>query len=76
MVRLDPGAEKRPDEESVVKDKHNTLLGNGNGRINGNTGKTTNTKPQILTQETNAHSTQFKLQHRKTENTHLFNHNE
>ena len=26
MVRLDPGAEKKPDEESVVKDKHNTLL--------------------------------------------------
>ena len=26
VVRLDPGAEKRPDEESVVKDEHNTLL--------------------------------------------------
>ena len=33
VVRLDPGAEKRPDEESVVKDKCNPLLRNGSRRI-------------------------------------------
>ena len=33
MVRLNPGAEKRPDEESVVKEKYNTLLRNGSHRI-------------------------------------------
>jgi hypothetical protein len=33
MVRLEPSPEKRPDEESVVKDKHNTLLRNGRRRI-------------------------------------------
>ena len=43
MVRLDSGAEKRQDEESAVKDKHNTLLRNGNGRITVTLGK-----PQTL----------------------------
>ena len=33
VVRLDPSVEKRPREESVVKDKHNTLLRTGNGRM-------------------------------------------
>jgi hypothetical protein len=33
MVRLDPGAEKRPDEESVIKNKHNSLLRNGSRGI-------------------------------------------
>ena len=33
VVRLDPGAEKRPDEESVAKDKHNTSVRNGSFRI-------------------------------------------
>jgi hypothetical protein len=33
MIRLETGAEKSPDEESVVQDKHNTLLRNGGHRI-------------------------------------------
>jgi hypothetical protein len=33
VVRLDPGAEKSPDKESVVQDKHNILLRYGNHRI-------------------------------------------
>ena len=33
VMRLDPGAEKVPDEKSVVEDKHNTLLRNGKQRI-------------------------------------------
>ena len=39
VVRLDPGAEKRPDEESAVKDKHYTLLRNDNRRITVTLGK-------------------------------------
>ena len=33
VVRFDPGAEKRPDKESVVKDKYNTSLRNGSRSI-------------------------------------------
>ena len=33
MVRWDPGAETRPDEESVVKEKHDTLLRYGSRGI-------------------------------------------
>jgi hypothetical protein len=33
--KVGPGAEKRPDEESVVKDKHNTLLRYSSCRITG-----------------------------------------
>uniref|UniRef100_A0A4W5MBX2 Ras-related GTP-binding protein n=1 Tax=Hucho hucho TaxID=62062 RepID=A0A4W5MBX2_9TELE len=33
IYRLDPYAEKRPDKESVVKHKHNTLLRTGSHRI-------------------------------------------
>ena len=64
VVRLDPGAEKRPDEESVVKDKYNTLLRNGSLRIT--VQKTPNTKSRKVTQETTAHSKQFKLLQRKS----------
>jgi hypothetical protein len=51
MVRLNPGAEKSPVEESVVMDKHHILLKNGNGRITVTLGKS-----QKLTQETNMNS--------------------
>ena len=71
MVRLDTGAEKRPDEESVVTETHNTLLRNGSRRITVHLKKTKNTKSQKLPQETNAHGKQFKVLQRTTENTPL-----
>jgi hypothetical protein len=70
MVRLDPGVDKRPDKESVVKDKDNTLLRNGRRRI------TVHLKKQQplsvkLTQETNTQGKQFKLLQREIEKTPL-----
>jgi hypothetical protein len=71
MVRLDPDAEKRPDAESVVKDKHNTLLRNGDGRIIVTLGKqqTLKLENSLRRQTHTAHNSSFSKGQQKT---HLF----